>query len=339
MSPRSSAAHDILTEVAAIAALPGRLSARAEELLQPLHRLIRFDAARIALLDGERKRQPPAISHGYPDRTEQYLNGPEFMHDLELVGLLRNRAPMRLKDLPVAPMELRVWAEQLCPAGFREGVGAPLVTQDGRYLGLLSANTVSATPLSDSACSLLHTLAPIIAHAVDPMRTVSALAALVTDAIAGVALAHNGDARPVPGLAGHRLLAPGSPLLAEAAACYAEGDTRATFLTPAGQGSEPYGYLKAAMLACPDEPPHDLAAVVLLRPPGDLRHLSHREMVVLGMLVTGSTAPGIAARMGITTRAVRGALEHALLKLGAPSGDAAVMRAADHGLYIPPSLA
>ncbi|ROP28346.1 LuxR C-terminal-related transcriptional regulator [Couchioplanes caeruleus] len=339
MSSRVACGDRVVAEVAQIAAMPAGITARAEAVLAPLHRLIRFDAARIALLDSQRRRQPALSSHGYDEKIQQYLQGPETIRELELLGLERDRTPLRMKDLTICPSALTVWREQLHPAGFREGIAVPLVTADGRYLGLFGANTVSATPLSDAARDLLQRLAPLIAHAVDPMRSITTLAALVGDAVAGVVLTHTGDTVAVPGLPGHRLLTPGAPVPTEAATCYADGDTRAAFLTPSRQTHAAPGYLKATMLACPDQSPHDLTAIVLLSPPGDLHRLSHREMTVLGMLITGFAPAQVIARLGITAATMRTALEHARIKLGAPSCEAAVMRAADRGLYLPPTIA
>ncbi len=339
MSRRCADEKHVVAEVAEIAEMPGTGITRAEALLAPLHRLTRFDAARIALLDGARRHHPTLATRGYDDTIKQFLEGPEAIQDLELAGLLRSRRPLRMKDLSVRPSQLTTWSTYLLPAGFREGVALPLITADGRYLGVFGAATATARPLGDSACDLLQRLGPLIAHAVDPMRTVAALTSLVTDAVAGVVLTRAGEAVSLPGLSGHRLLTPGSPVLTEAAVCYADGDSRAEFLTPEPQGRTAPGYLKVTMLACPDEPPHDLTAVVVLRPPGDLRRLSHREMTMLGMVITGFTTARMAAELRISAVAVRAALEQARIKLGAPSCEAAVMRAADHGLYLPPAIA
>ncbi|MEV4641718.1 LuxR C-terminal-related transcriptional regulator [Actinoplanes sp. NPDC049548] len=330
-------AHQVLDEVTAIGGHRGGLPERAEELLDVLHRLVRFDAGRIALFDAPRHRQTDLAIRGYPDRARQYLAGPGAIHDAELLGLHRDPPPMRIRDLPRPAAEFPIWAEYLHPAGFREGVLVPLVTPDGRYLGLFAAMSHDARPVSDATCALLGRLSRPMAHALDPMRAIEALAALVTDAIAGVVLTGSGGTVALPGLPGHRLLRPGSPILAEARTCYDDGDTRATFLTPTGPAA-PSGYLNVTVLACPDQPPHELTAVVLLRPAGDLRHLCHREMTVLGMLISGCAIGDVGARLRIPAHSVRVALEQARAKLGTSSSAAAVMRAADHGLYLPPSL-
>ncbi|MFI7601426.1 LuxR C-terminal-related transcriptional regulator [Actinoplanes sp. NPDC049681] len=338
MSAISPPAQRLISEVNTIGSRPGPIAARAEEVLDVLHRLTHFDAARIALFDVPRRRQTSLAGRGYPERAREYLAGPAAVREAERLGLHRDPPPMRIKDLPVPAQESRLWAEYLYPAGLREGVIVPLVTSDGRYLGFCTTLSADAEPVDDATYAVLSRLRRPIAHALDPMRTVAGLAALVDDAIAGVVLTHRGDTIALPGLPGHRLLAAGSPILAEARTSYDEGDTRATFLTPTG-AAKPPGYLRVTMLACPDQPPYELTAVVLLRPAGDLRHLCHREMTILGLLISGCAVTEIAVRLGIPVRSVRTALDQARMKLGAGSSAAAVMRAADHGLYLPPVLA
>ncbi|MEV4347052.1 hypothetical protein AB0J83_21560 [Actinoplanes sp. NPDC049596] len=65
------------------------------------------------------------------------------------------------------------------PAGYGDGFGVGLFTADGRFLGTLIANSESAR-LSDDNRMLLHRLVPLIAHAVDPLRTVAATPVVAT---------------------------------------------------------------------------------------------------------------------------------------------------------------
>ncbi|MEV6596298.1 LuxR C-terminal-related transcriptional regulator [Actinoplanes sp. NPDC051346] len=336
MSERPSPAAVLAAEIAAVASLGTSLVGRAEALLEPLRAVLEFDAACITMLDAEGRRQPPLLWRGYPSAVVEHLHSTDFFVSVQRLGFSRNRSPLRLADMPVPPGELRGWAEFMAPAGFGEGIGIPLHTADGRYLGVLSTHTEDRKPVRGEIRDLLGDLAPLIAYAVDPLRTITALAALVTDAVAGVMLTRTGATAPLPGLPRNRLLDRGSPVVTEAAACYADGDSRATFLTPT-VAPDPPGYLRATMLACPDQSPYDLEAVVMLRPPGDLHHLSHREMTVLGLFIAGRTECQAAARLRTSVRAVRAALEHARVKLGAPTNAAAIMRAADLGLYLPPT--
>lgn len=200
-------------EVAGIASMRGTVGQRAEALLAPLSRLTRFDAAFIAVIGAQHRCAVPLVRRGHTQRAERYLDSPAFLDDMELLGLGRNRRPMRVKDMPVPPSELPVWADYLEPAGFSEGVGFPLFTAEGVPLGYLSVQSGDPRPVEDDVCDLLAALAPVIAAAVDPMHTIAAMAQIVVDAVAGVVVTQTGDTVPVPGLPGHRVLAVGSPVL------------------------------------------------------------------------------------------------------------------------------
>lgn len=337
MSEHALPTDDLLAEVTGIAVTPGPITDRAQALLEPLHRLVHFDAAWISLLDPERRVQTPLVRRGYPDRVQHYLDGRGFVDDLEGLRLRPNRVPMRIKDLSVAPSELAVWADYLYPAGFGEGIGVPLTTRDGRYLGMFAANTQTSTPLSDAVRDQFAALAPLIAYAVDPMHTLTALAGLVTAATAGVVLTQSGAIQPLAGLPDHRLLTPGSAVLDDATACLHTGDQHAAFLAVGPARDGPLSYLKATVLACPTVPPGHWHAVILLAPAGDLHGLTHRELRILGMLTADWTPARITARLRLSRHALHTAVEDIRTKLGAPSRAAAVIRAADQGLYLPPA--
>lgn len=328
----------IMAEVAAVAVTPGTITQRAEALLAPLRRAYAYDAAHIALLDPERRLQPPVVRRGYPSGFAGYLDSTAFVGDLEMFGLDRTLGPMRAADSPVPLEELPTWTEWTQPAGFGEAVGVPLRTSDGRYLGVLGMHTETGEPCSDAIVERLGALAPLIAHAVDPMRSITALASLITDAAAGVVLTRGGDATPLGGLRSHRLLAPGSPLLLEAAKRCADGDTHACFLVPDHPSNVAGSYHKVTMLRCPKQPPYYLAAIVLLSRPADLFGLRYFELVILGAIISGWEHGRIVNATGLPRQAIIETVEAARAKLDAPTRDAAIVRAADRGLYIPPAL-
>jgi hypothetical protein len=328
----------LTAEMAAIVAAPASIGARAEALLESLRRLLAFDAGFISLLDPEHRQERPLARHGYPDRVHAHLDSAAFVEELELLGVHRDPTPMRVMDSPIPRAEMPHWAEHLQPAGFGEGIGVPLHTSDGRFLGMLGLATVTPTPPSDATRYLLGRLAPLIVYGVDPMRAMATLASLVTDAVAAVLLTRSGATAALPGLPDHPLLAPDSPVLAEASVRHAAGDQRVTFLVPYGAPGEPTGYRKVTMLACPEQPPGYLRALVLLAPPGDLHALTRGELSTLGMLIAGWHHRRISARLRRQAHALVTIVDDIRTKLGAPTRDAAIIRAADCGLYLPPSL-
>jgi DNA-binding CsgD family transcriptional regulator len=338
MGEMSAGGARTMLEVAHIASAPGGVVQRAEALLEPLRRLIRFDAAYIALLHPQRREHLALVRHGYDQRTTTFLDTPALMDDIELLGLDRTRPPMRVTDFTAPPEEIQSWAEYLRPAGFREGMAVGLFTPDGRYLGILGLSTASPVPPSDAVRDLAGTLAPLIAAAVDPLRSVAAVAGIIRRAAAGVVLTRDGAVLPLPGLPGHPLLVAGSAVLTLAAGEFAEGDAHLAFLCPSPTEPGGEGQVRVTVLATPVEAPSYLCVIVVVSPPGDLHGLTRRELEVLGLLVEGRGNQRIAADLLIAERTVAAHVEHILVKLAVPSRAAAAVTALRLGLFVPPAL-
>jgi AraC-like DNA-binding protein/DNA-binding CsgD family transcriptional regulator len=325
-------------EVASIAESPLSIPERAEALLKPLGRLVPFQGAWISLLDPERRVQPPVVSHGYSDDHIEYMSGPAGVKEIELLGLYRLRGATRLCDLTVPLEQVYSWTQYLAPAGFRGGLAVGLFAPDGRHLGILGLNTDTGEHPTEAARDLIGALASVIAHAVDPMRAITAAARIITNAQAGVVLTCGGNALPLPGLAAHPLLAAGSPVLTVAAQQLADGSTYASFLCPYAGRAPEKRHVRVTVLACPDQPPYYLVAVVVLSPPGDTYGLTGRELKILGLLIEGWSNRRIAAALDISETATAAHLEYILLKLDASTRTLAMLLAARRGLYVPRSL-
>jgi DNA-binding CsgD family transcriptional regulator len=325
----------ITAEVLRIAAMPSGVRQRAEALIEALRPVLRHDAAWLSLLDPERWVQEPVAAPGHQPRVLRHLASTAFMADVMRVGMHQARRPIRVFDSPVPVSELPVWVDYFAPAGLAEGVSIPLVTADGRYLGLLGAHTESPAPLADEALDLLVMLTPLIAHVVDPLRTLTTLAGIVGGARAGVVLTRAGRSEELPGMPGARALGVTPAVLSMVATMLTPGRTWARFLVP---GEDPPGHstlLQVTALACPPEPPGHHRAMVLIGPPPETYGLTPRELQVLGLLVEGHTNAAIAGALHITARTAVGHLEHIMLKLGAESRTAAAVRADRQGLYVP----
>jgi DNA-binding NarL/FixJ family response regulator len=332
---------EMLRDVAGIAAETGTLAERAEALLAQVQRVVRFDAGWIALLPSEQYSHVPLARSGYDERVCGHLDSPSVLEDAELVGLSRSRRPIRGRDLPFPPSEVPGWAEYLEPAGFRDGVSTGLFTPEGRYLGVVALHTRVADQVSDAARDLLGLLTTSIASAVDPLRSLATITGMVRRAAAGIVLTPFGAVLPLPGLPDHRLLAPGSGVLAAATVQLAEGGPYASFLAalPSMDGADSKEtHARITVLAAPPDVRLFAAAVVLVSPAGDLHGLSHRELQVLGLLVTGASNERIAVALGITARTVELHVDQVRAKLAAPSRTAAAARALRLGLFVPFSL-
>jgi|tagenome__1003787_1003787.scaffolds.fasta_scaffold20973170_4 hypothetical protein len=333
MAARAETAVEIAVEMAGIASTPDDVEVRAEALLEPLRRVVPFQAARICLFDPEQCENLILISQGFPAGVYS-----PAMQEVELVGLDRSGPPLRLRDLPMAPTEVPIWAEWLWPAGFREGVAVALYTPDGRHVGLLSLLTDAPAHPTDAARDLIGRLAPLVANAVDLTSSIAAGARVVRDAEAGVILTRPGNALPLPGLPGHPLLTVGSQLLAVVAQHLARGARHDTFLAPYARPGTVGSHVRVSVLDCIGRRPDHVRAVVLVSPPGDLCGLTSLQLQILGMLTEGWSDTTVAAALTIPDGAVASNIEDILVKLAAPTRDLAVLRAVRHGLHVPPPL-
>jgi DNA-binding CsgD family transcriptional regulator len=333
-----SHAAEVAAEVAALADVPAGLEERAEAILEPLRRVIPFQAARIALLDPELRQHDLLSCHGYDDRIRAYMTTREDYDEIESLGL-HGTTPLRVQDLPVAAEEIHSWMDLFRPAGFREGLGVGLVTRGGRRVGLLGLNTDSPAYPSPAACNLVQLLAPTIAHAVDPLRSLTVLARIVRGMTAATVLTTSGGTLPLPGLPTHPLLEAHSAVLPAAVTHLGGKPDYAMFLAPYDRTPAEAGHVRITLFGCQGRPSRHLRAVVAVSAPGDLCGLTGTELELLGALVEGATAASIAVARGIPAETVEGHLDRIQIKLAVPDRITAGLRAAREGLYVPTRLA
>jgi DNA-binding CsgD family transcriptional regulator len=330
---RSHQAGELL--LAETAAAAGTTSERAQALLEVLRRVVPFDGAWLALAD--------PLGHGYHSLanvdldvpTVEFLGGPLTAHDIELAGGDRDRPPMSRSDLPPAVQELPTWSDCLVPAGIQEALAVTLFAQGGRPVGYLAVMYASRQPPSPASRRRLGRLTPVLAHGIDPMRSLLTAARLVRGATAGVVLRADGGCQALPGLPADALLASRSPVLAAARERIGDGHVYSSFLWPVGGSHAPDGHVRVTVLAAPEDVPLALTAVALLSPATDLHGLTPRELEVLGLLVEGCSNHEIARTLVVAPRTVAAHLEHLLAKLGAPTRTLAAVRAERDGLYVP----
>ena len=152
--------------------------------------------------------------------------------ELDQLGLNRYRRPMLASEIPSPLSDVRAWGDHLLPAGFRQGLAAPLFTTGGRHVGFLSL--LSGDPSRPSAADrrLVAAVTTVIADDLDRTRDIAETARVLAGASAGVVLTRGGGVLPLPGLPDDRLLASGSPMLRAAADELAESGAFTSFLAP-----------------------------------------------------------------------------------------------------------
>jgi DNA-binding CsgD family transcriptional regulator len=328
-------ADELLLAETASARPAATTSQRAHEMLEVLRRAVPFDAAFLAFADPSDGRDRALVTVDLDEAAVRLLGGPQVARDIELTGTDRARPPLGPSGLSYPVEELPTWAECLIPSGLREGLGVALFADGGRHVGHLAVLSASPAPPSPAARRRLARLAPVLARALDPLRSLLAGARLVQGVTAGTALRADGGCQVIPGLATDPLLLPGSPVLGFARRRVRDGRVSSSFLWPLGGTHAPDGHARVTVLSASDDPGPGLAGLALLSPAPALHGLTPRELEVLGLLVEGCTNRDIARRLVVTPRTVATHLEHILAKLGTPTRTHAAVRAERDGLYVP----
>jgi DNA-binding CsgD family transcriptional regulator len=181
----------------------------------------------------------------------------------------------------------------------------------------------------------LHQLTRVLAHGIDPLRSLAAAARVVRGATAGAVLCRASATLPLPGLDGDALLTEGSPVIAIARSYINDGQVFASFLWPRGGRHAPDGHVRVTVLAGSGETSASVPGTVVLSRATDLRGLTPRELEVLGLLIDGWSNLQIARALVVAPRTVAAHLEHILVKLDAPTRTLAAVRAEREGLYVP----
>jgi DNA-binding CsgD family transcriptional regulator len=308
---------------------------RARSLLEALRRVVPFDGAWLALADPLGRGYHSLASVDLDRPVVDFLSGPAMAQDIEVTGTDRARPPLSPSDLPYPAQDLPTWAECLLPSGIQEGLGLALFAPHGRHVGFVALLSGSREPPSPLVRRRFARVAPLLAHAIDPMRSLLTATRLVRGATAGVVLAEDGGCRALPGLQADALLVPGSPVLAVACERIGGGHPYSSFLWPLGGPHAPSGHVRITVLAAPEDVPSGLTGLALLSPAPDLHGLTPRELEVLGLLVEGWSNQEIARALVVAQRTVAAHLEHVLGKLGAPTRTLAAVRAEREGLYVP----
>lgn len=323
-----------LAEMIDIAVSMVPLVDRARGVVESLNGWLPVDAIWLSLSDPESHVHATVGSSGLERRVLEYVDRPTVAREIQLDELNQDRPPISSIELPIPIEEHRTWAECLIPAGFRDALAVPLVEPGGPYVGMLSLLYSSAAPPAGTLRERVGQLAPVIARAVSPMRSLVATARLVQGATAGVVLLRDGTTYPLPGLEDHPSLVD-SLLLGIARRTLLTGDVYRSFMWPLQcDGVEFAGHARITILGANDVPAFVLGTL-LLAPDADCRGLTRRELEVLGLIVDGRSNQQIATGLTVAARTVAAHVEHILHKLDVPTRTLAAVQAEREGCYVP----
>ncbi len=322
----------LLAETAAAA---GTTSERGQALLEILHRMLGFDGAWLALADPSGPGYHFLASIDVDASVVRISSGPVMAGDVEAIGTAPACPPLSPLYQPHAGQELQTWSKCLMRSEIHEALALTLFVPTGRHVGYLALLFEGPQPPSAATRRQLERLAPVIAHGIDPMRSLDVTARLARGATAGVVLLADGNCQALPSLPTDELLAPYSSVLSAARERLDEGEVCSTFLWPVGGAHAPGGHLRITALSAPEDVPPGLVGVVLLSPAPDLHGLTPRELEVVGLLVKGCSNQDIARMLVLAPRTVAAHLEHVLSKLEVTTRTLVAVRAAREGLYVP----
>jgi DNA-binding CsgD family transcriptional regulator len=336
MTATTAGALDLALQINRVTASTGDSTGRLTELWPSLRTVVPFEAAWIGVFDPRQHGYQTLTAVGHDPAERAYLESSGFNEVVDAFGLFRRNQALCLRDIPVPPMEIPSWADHWWPAGYREGVGVPLVARDGRHLGVMTMYTDSPARPSDTSRDVIGMVAPMISAAIDPMTTIAGLSALVADARAACVVDRDGTVHQLPGMPLHPLFTRKTHVVPTALEKVTNYRSQAAFLCPYPDRSDEY--VRINVVACPPQVTDNLVALILISPSGDLLGLTRRELEVLGFIIDGRTNQYIAHVLHITERTVAAHLEHIRAKLDAPTRTVAAVRSLDLALYIPHEL-
>ncbi len=226
----------LLAETAAAA---GTTSERGQALLEILHRMLGFDGAWLALADPSGPGYHFLASIDVDASVVRISSGPVMAGDVEAIGTAPACPPLSPLYQPHAGQELQAWSKCLMRSEIHEALALTLFVPTGRHVGYLALLFEGPQPPSAATRRQLERLAPVIAHGIDPMRSLDVTARLARGATAGVVLLADGNCQALPSLPTDELLAPHSSVLSAARERLDEGEVCSTAPRSSGRWAAP----------------------------------------------------------------------------------------------------
>lgn len=138
-----------------------------DDLKPVLRRLVPYDCVVLVRWDAESQRYAPVLIDGDTEAALAYFTSEEADAELRRLGLYRLGWPMVAHRVAAMLAETMAWRDYLAPAGFRDGLGVGLFSEEGRYLGLLCLLTYQPLSVTATAAALVHTANPLLGAALD----------------------------------------------------------------------------------------------------------------------------------------------------------------------------
>jgi DNA-binding CsgD family transcriptional regulator len=303
----------------------GDASGAAQDLLDRLYALVPYVGAALCAFDPVTRKHVTIANAGYARDVAGYLNE-GFINSDPAYELMRKRPgyPLRWRDTPFDYEQSFSVEHVFRPAGYLEGMSAPLTTPDGRYTGVLHVSTDTRAHPSNHARETIHRLRSGVATIIDPLRRPAWMARFLEPTAHAVVVTAAGDVVPLPGRTPGPLLSPDSQLVARVVALQASGVRERRFLWEAP------GHSWHRVRLTPLD-----AGVLVMEQGCSLPYgITPRELEVLTGIASGASNADMARTFVVAPRTIATHVEHLLEKLGCRSRAGCAAIAAAEGLLV-----
>ncbi|TDB77358.1 LuxR family transcriptional regulator [Actinomadura sp. KC216] len=221
------------------------------------------------------------------------------------------------------------YAKYLDPDGWVAGMTAPLLLNDGRYVGMLHFSSTDAAAFGPTECALMDAVSPIIARIVDATRGATLPAMMIPPGFSALAFTADGRSaavaveEPDPASRPPRL-----PELVRRFLATGRTEARRHWIDPAGRWHA-VRLLRAYQHTVSGTEP---IGVVAIRQGPAPYGLTARELDVLSEVALGKTTADIAIQLRVSSRTITTHLEHLMTKLSCTTRTQAATLAHDEGL-------
>lgn len=319
-------ASELLT-IGTIVSDGGLATSRAHDVLDVIHEIVPYAAAKISEYDPLRSQHHTIAVRGYSPKVATYLDE-GFIERDDLYRLMRSdgSAPLRWSDTPFDYRQSESVKEVFAPAGFDEGFSVCLYSPRGRYTGTLHISVDDRGALEDSVMHAAGWMQRLLSPLVDRVAAHCSLAATLSPESSAILVGRDGQMQQLsPGT--HRVRAALYDALIPAVS------RRWEELTDRRVGrwlwrKENSDWQKIQTLSVPD------GLLVMVDETSPPYSLTYRELQVVAAAAQGDTNVRIAKQLGISPPTVAKHLENILDKTQFSSRTELSARASAEGFLL-----
>ncbi|RJQ66987.1 DNA-binding response regulator [Pseudonocardiaceae bacterium YIM PH 21723] len=308
---------DALVEAGAVLGSTASVQTRVEEILAVLCPVVRWQAAGVVVLPSGRRAAVPVVADRMPERTLQMVcqAADLFPESLE-VSLAQRRALTASEAM--APNNAELFSQAWLQQGFSDGLGTPVLTADGRLIGLAGCCFEDRGQVTENAITIISAMQRMLGPLLDPLGTT---AGAIMEADYAAAVLPDATVRCIPGISAGPWLSTGGELPRRVAELMATGR-----LPKQWWWRDPYGAFHR-LITC-----KELNSVVIAGSEQPLPSgLSNREGEIIELVIQGRTNHQVARALFISPATVGKHMSHIFAKLAVNSRTSLVSRAVDLG--------